>query len=493
MTEIAFMPATELLQAIRAKQIGCLEALDSFLDRIERINPEVNAIISFNIQKARELSHKADEALAQGENWGVLHGLPMTVKDVFEVKGMPTTAGAQLFRNHHPNRNADIVEKLVSNGAIIFGKTNLSEYAADWQSDNQVYGRTNNPWDFTKTPGGSSGGPAAALASGMTPLEIGSDMCGSMRIPAHYCGVYSHRSTYGIVSLRGHIPGVPGKLSQSDLASAGPMSLCADDLELALDVISGPPSPENIGWSLSLPDKRRNHLKDFRIATWFSDDFCRIDPELEEQYQRLVTFFKKRGIKIYELSSKEISLQEIYELCLVLAGGVMGQGLAPIQSLGVRLSLAALKPLRNLSPFSNGLDVYYGGMIQSHSDWLKAHEKRTRMRLFFSRFFEKFDVLLTPITPWTALPHMNHSSSSFIRTSLDVNGEKRNYIDHIPWISIATLLGLPATSAPIGKSSGNLPINIQIIGGPYCDKTTIDFARKLEKITGGFKPPAGLA
>ena len=206
MTDLAFRSATDLVAALRKREISSREALDHFLARAERFNPGINAIVAWDIEAARARAGAADAATARGQSWGPLHGLPMTIKDSIEVVGMPTTCGAPELREHRAVVNAPAVQRLLDAGAVLFGKTNLPIYAGDFQSYNEVYGTTNNPWDVTRIPGGSSGGAAAALAAGLTGFELGSDIGGSIRNPAHFCGVYGLKPSWGVVPSRGHIP-----------------------------------------------------------------------------------------------------------------------------------------------------------------------------------------------------------------------------------------------------------------------------------------------
>ncbi|HET8707899.1 MAG TPA: amidase family protein, partial [Pseudomonadales bacterium] len=234
-----YASAKSLLQAMQDGALSSRQLLELYIKRIEQKNAEINAVVATDLEAARKRADAADAARANGELWGPLHGLPMTIKDTYEVPGMPCTAGAPMYRNHQPSRAAVAVQKLIDAGAIIFGKTNVPLFASDLQSYNKIYGTTNNPWNKALTPGGSSGGAAAALAAGFTAAELGSDIGGSIRTPAHFCGVYGHKVTHGIISMRGHVPGPPGTLGEPDLAVAGPMARAAGDLALLLDVVAG--------------------------------------------------------------------------------------------------------------------------------------------------------------------------------------------------------------------------------------------------------------
>ncbi len=283
--DAAFASAGELAARLRQGEVSSRDLLDLFLERVEKLNPRINAVVTVDAARARAEAEGADEALARGDEVGPLHGLPMTVKDSLETEGMLTTSGAGELAGHVPAKDAVAVARLRSAGAIIFGKTNLASYASDVQTFNDLFGTTNNPWSTERSPGGSSGGAAAALAAGLTALELGSDIAGSIRNPAHYCGVFGHKPSYGLVPLRGHIPGPPGTLAEMDLGVAGPLARDADDLELALDAVAGP-LPEDAAYRLRLPPARGSSLQDYRGAAWLDDPFCPIDSEVGRSSQR---------------------------------------------------------------------------------------------------------------------------------------------------------------------------------------------------------------
>ena len=277
MTDLHFLPATELCRLLRDGDVSSVELLDHFLARVEAHNPGLNAVVALDAERARARAAEADAARRQGESWGPLHGLPITVKDAFETEGLVTTSGAPELRDHVPDSDADAVARLKAAGAVVFGKTNLPIHAGDLQTFNDVYGRTNNPWAPDRSPGGSSGGSAAALAAGLTGLELGSDIGGSIRNPAHYCGVFGLKPTWGVVPPRGHIPGPPGTLKPADVNVVGPLGRSAADLALGLDVLAGPAGLDAAGWRLALPPARNGGaLPGLRVATWFDDPFAPI-------------------------------------------------------------------------------------------------------------------------------------------------------------------------------------------------------------------------
>jgi len=484
--QYAYLSAKTLIEMIKSKQISSVELLNYFFKRVNEVNPKINAIISINEDYAIKRARSADNAVARGEYLGALHGLPITVKDVYEVEGFPVSSGTPFYKEHVVTKNADIVQRLVDEGAVIFGKTNVPFFAGDWQTYNSVYGTTNNPWNTEMTCGGSSGGPAAALAAGLTPVEVGSDLGGSIRIPAHYCGVYGHRPTYGITSIRGHIPGEPGDLAIPDLSSAGVMARTADDLELMLDVVCGAPYPYSVGWKLELPKPKAKELKEYRVFAWFYDDFCQIDRSIETKYNEVVKKLIENGVSVTEGRPEGYELKEIYKIMRNLSGSVVSTGLPLLYRLLIKAIIPFLSIAKDSSLSRSWLD-YLKGMIQGHSHWLELDEQRAKMKHLCAALFDKYDVLITPVAPCTAFPH-NHRP--IILRKLEINGIKRPYTDHIPWIAPATVFGLPATSVPVGLNEKGMPVNLQVIGGPFMDRVTIDFAKKLEDASiGGFVKP----
>ena len=334
MTDFAYLSATCLVSAIKEKQISCVELLEFYIDRIERLNPRINAVVATDFDNARIRAQKADEALLRGEDWGPLHGLPMTIKDAIEVAGIPCTSGSPKLKNHMPARNADVIEPLLGAGAVIFGKTNLPLFAQDYQTYNDVYGQTNNPWDVTRAPGGSSGGAAAALAAGLTGLEIGSDIGGSIRNPAHFCGVYGHKPTFDIVSFRGHIPPSPGLFPgdyslRGDIAVIGPMARSADDLELVMDLIAVPKKPLQTAWKFELPPSRKEKIKDFRVGVWLDDPDFPVDRLVGDCLSNLVDLLSKSGARVTE-KHPDINFKESHEIFLKLFTAVPNPGLQKI-------------------------------------------------------------------------------------------------------------------------------------------------------------------
>jgi amidase len=484
MRDIAFRSASELVAAIRKREISSRELLEHYLQRVERYNPKLNAVVTLDIEQAQKRADAADAALTRGEMLGPLHGLPMTIKDTIETSGIRTTAGAPIHADHVPTQDAPAVARLVSAGAVIFGKTNVPVFAADAQSYNPIFGTTNNPWDVTRSPGGSSGGAAAALAAGLVGLELGSDIGGSIRNPAHYCGVYGHKPTFDIIPLRGHIPGPPGSLSGTDIGVLGPLARSADDLALAMDLLTGPSRDRAVAWRLELPPPRRASLREYRIAAWLDDPVCPVDAEVRTRLESVVVALRKAGATVDEKARPTFTFADALRVYLSLLWAAMSPGLSPehIQSL--------VETRGQLLGDDESYDArFVRGSVQLHRDWLLANETREQYRVRWAEFFCTYDVLLCPVVPTVAIPH-NQSEPQFART-IRVNGQERPYLDLIAWAGLIGMVYLPATVAPVGQTAQGLPVGVQIVGPYLEDHTPIDFARRLADVVGGYEIPPG--
>ena len=475
MTDLAFRSATDLLQGLARGEFSSVELLRHQLARVDAINPRLNAVVTLDAERALARAAEADAARAGGRSWGALHGLPMTIKDSFETAGLRTTSGAPPLAQHVPERNAAAVQRLLDAGAIVFGKTNLPTFAMDVQSFNPVFGTTNNPWDTTRSPGGSSGGAAAALAAGLTPLELGSDIGGSIRNPAHYCGVYGHKPSFGIVPLTGHIPGPPGTLSETDIAVAGPMARSADDLALALDVLAGASARDAVAWKLTLPPPRRTSLREFRVAAWLDDEASPVDAAVKGRLEALVEALRSAGVGVDTRARPKHGLADALAVYYPLLFAATSPGL-PREQFDALVAKA-------------GSDDFARASTMRHRDWLVLNEQREKQRLNWARFFADHDVLLCPVTPTAAIVH-DHGDPGARR--ITVNGEARDYWDQVDWAGLCGAAMLPATVAPAGRTAGGLPVGVQIVGPYLEDRTTIEFARLIAPRVGGFDAPPGL-
>jgi len=488
MDALHYQPAHELLRQLEAGTLTSEQLAQALLGRIREKNPTVNAVVTLDESRVLEQAREADRQRASNMDLGPLHGLPLTIKDTWEVAGMPCTAGAPALRNHQPRRHADVIRRLEEAGAIILGKTNIPLYATDLQSYNKLFGITNNPYDPARTPGGSSGGAAAALASGFTPLEVGSDLAGSIRIPAHFCGVFGHKPSRSLVSFRGHIPGPPGTESQPDLAEGGPMARNAQDLQLLLNVIAGPRPAESRSWALAMEPARLERLDQARVGLWLEDPLCPVEDELVQGYRSLAKNLEDRGALVAEAKNPLLGLEHILPVYFNLLGSLIGTSLKPAQRRQMKWIARLQRWLHLFGPTTPYIGEYARGVNQKIYEWMQWSEVREKMRAEIETLFEDFDVLLTPITPTAAIRH-DHSQPVFKRR-ITVAGKPRAYMDQFCWIALATLLGLPATSVPIGRTRDGLPYNVQVIGAPGKDLTTIRFGALLEEHQlAGFVPP----
>ena len=431
MDDVVFRPAVALAKALRAGELGSRELLEQYISRVERLNPKVNAVVAVDLERARRRADEADAARKRGSLLGPLHGLPMTIKDSLETEGLCTTCGVPELAKHVPSRDATAVARLRAAGAVVFGKTNAPTWAMDVQTYNPVYGTTNNPWDTTRSPGGSSGGAAAAVAAGLTALEMGSDIGGSIRNPSHYCGVYGHKPSYGIVPGRGHLPPPPGTLADTDIGVVGPIARSAEDLALALEVVAGPDEDQAVGWRLALPPPRRGALRDYRVAAWLDDPACPVDDAVRGRLEAVVEALVKAGVRVEE--ARPVDFAEAYRDYLRL--------LLPVTTAGApdAVIAALAEHATQLAPDADDMQARVARFAtQRHRDWLAANEKRQHHRARWAAFFRDHDVLLCPASPVTAIEH-DHEGDVFTRT-MQVNGMTRPYADQVAWAG-ATVAG----------------------------------------------------
>jgi amidase len=449
--DVAFLPAVELLALLDQKELSSLELLDAYLDRVARHNPTVNAIVTLDAERARQRAEEADAAKARGESWGPLHGLPVTVKDVFETDGLLTTAGSPELAGYVPDRDAELVRRLRRAGAIVYAKTNTPTLAADGQTFNPLFGTTNNPWDLSRTPGGSSGGCGAALAAGLTPLSFGSDIAGSIRIPASFCGVYGHKPSFGLVPQRGHIPGPPGELIERDINVVGPLARDPRDLEVALSVLAGPLGQETLGWQFQLPLPPDRSLDQYRVAAWLDDPACPVDTSVTERLEAMVDGLRAAGAVVDTEARPGFELEE-----------------------AVRL-------------FQKLLWIREDPHL-THAEWLALDERRQACRDGWASLFHDFDVLVCPVCSTPPFPHDQRPREQ--RAYL-INGEMRPLSDYVAWPGLIGMAYLPSTSSPLGCNRDGMPIGVQVVGPYLADRRTMDFAAKLRAIIGGFERPPG--
>jgi amidase len=480
--DIATATATALTQAITDREISSRELLDQLLTRADQVNPALNAIVAWDIDRARAAATAADDATAHGETAGPLHGLPMTVKDTFETEGLVTTSGAPELAHYVPQTDAVTVARLKAAGAIIFGKTNTPLYAGDMQTYNDVYGRTNNPWDLSRTAGGSSGGPAAAVAAGLTPLELGSDIGGSIRNPAHYNGVYGLKPSWGIVPTRGHIPGPPGGLVETDVGVAGPIARSVADLRLALGLLAGPLPQDAVGWRLELdPGSGLSEVSELRIATVFGEgaDVTPVSGEVRANLDSFAARLADAGARV-EAVALPVPLAEGFRAWRDLTMPIFGLGLPEEEF----QQLAKLENVPGDDP-----ELVMGRALTSRfRSWMRANQRRQHQRVAWAGFFEQYDAVLAPVMPTAAFPH--DTDRPMAERLVDIDGVAVSYFTGAAWVGAIGAALLPVVTLPTGPSPAGLPVGVQVIGPFLSDLRLLRIAELLDAAAGpGFIPP----
>ena len=463
--------AAELAHLVADGVLGSRELLALTRARIEREGPALNAVVTTDWERAEREALAADEAVARGDRIGPLHGLPMSIKDSIETEGIRTTSGAPELRDHVPGVDATAVARLRAAGAVVYGKTNVPAWASDSQCFNSLFGTTNNPWDQRRTPSGSSGGAAVAVATGMSTLELGSDLGGSIRMPAHYCGIYGLKPTFGIVSLRGHLPPAPGWLVDMDMAALGPLGRSPDDLELALQVLAGAEGPAASAWRFTLPPPRRATLRDYRIGMLVDDPACPVDAATRTAMEQLAVTLRQAGARVVPLDA---------------AGPSIGEGLHLFRRLVAHLMGLFMSDEDFSAMASEASSTWQRNVTITARDHVAARQARALYSASWDRVFTDLDVVLTPTMPTQAIPHDQEPDVDARRILVD--GVPRPYGEQYAWVQAPSAAHLPCAVAPLPTVDG-LPMGVQVVGPRYEDATVIDVARRLAQVTGGYRPP----
>lgn len=479
----SFKTATELSAALAAKQVSAIELAEEAIARIERHDGKINAICVRDFERALQAARVADASLARGERKPLL-GIPLTVKESFNVAGLPTTWGFVPQKDFRPAADALTITRVKDAGGVILGKTNVPVGLSDWQSYNEIYGTTNNPYDLGRTPGGSSGGSSAALAAGYGPLSLGSDIGGSLRVPAFHCGVYTHKPTIGLVAPRGHTPPpFPPLVLDRDMAVLGPMARSAADLGLALDVIAGPdPLEAGIGYKLALPPPRHSLLKDFRVLVVDGHPLLPPNKEVRASIDALAGNLEQAGASVARQSPLLPDFAESSRLYMRMLMAFLASFWPAEQYEAFKAAAAQLKPDDDSLAAER-----LRGIATSHRAWVLDEGARGRLRAQWRELFRNFDAVICPVMPTQAYPH-DHSPEQEKRR-VNIDGRDYVYPDQLAWPGIATLPGLPATAIPTGFASDGLPVGVQILGPWLEDRTPIKLAELIEREFGGFVPP----
>jgi amidase len=478
----------ELVQALQARKISATELVAQTIARIEILDKRLNAVVVRDFERARAAAKAADAALARGERQPLL-GIPITIKEAFNVAGLPTTWGDPRSKDFIAKGDAVLVSRVRGAGAVILGKTNVPLQLSDMQSYNDLYGTSKNPWDLARTPGGSSGGSAAALAAGFGPLSFGSDLGGSLRVPAHFCGVFAHKPSLSLVPDRGHTPpAVPPLARDPDLAVVGPMARTAADLALALDVVAGPDEERaGIGYRLALRPARHDDLKSFRVLVIDTHPLMPTGLAVRAALARLSERLSRCGVKIEHASPLLPDLANSARIFMRLWSSFRAAVAPPNLYEEMRRSAEALAPDDESLAAERTRAA-----VMTHRDWFAADAARVRLRQQWRMLFREWDVVLCPVMPTPAFLH-DHSLPIEAR-NIEIDDKPYPYRDaYLVWSELATVSGLPATTVPIDRAETGLPIGAQIVGPFLEDRTTLAFAALIEREFGGFVAPPGYA
>jgi amidase len=482
MADLIFKSALDQGRLLQTGKISARELLEACLTQYARHNEAVNAVVVTDIPRAQHAADAADKRLKTGKPLSPIDGVPMTVKESFDWTGTPSTFGDPALINNIPAIDAEAIKRMAAAGAVIYGKTNVPLDLADWQSFNAIYGTTNNPWNLGRTPGGSSGGSAAALATGMSSLELGSDIGASIRNPAHYCGVYGHKPSYGVVPYRGQMR--PGMVMPADITVAGPLARSAKDLSAMMEILVGEVSPESRAIGIALPNSPQKSLKDFRVAVKTTSVICDVDMAVQGKILGLAERLSSRVAKLSFSAAPSFSDEENYETFITLLRATASRKLTDTE-----YSAAVAKAASLSKSDKSYVATMTRAFALSHRDWLKVNERPHHMRYAWDAFFEDWDVLLCPIAASTAFPH-DHVGERHERL-ITVNGKRVSTIDQRFWAGYSGAYYLPSTMAPLGLAADGLPVGLQIITRQFGDTTSLKFAELIEREYGGFEPPPG--
>lgn len=480
---IALRSAADQAAAIASGDLSASELLEVTLERYERLNPAINAIIYTQLDVARSRAKAADAATAAGESWGPLHGVPMTIKEAWDWVGSPSTSGHPDRKDWRPERNSEAIDRLLDAGAVIYGKTNLPVSMADWQTFNPVYGSTGNPWNPEYTPGGSSGGAAAALAAGLTALELGSDIGASIRNPSHYCGLFGHKPTFGLVPIIGH--GNPGSPTMLDIGVGGPMARYATDLTLGLDIVAGAGGLDARGWNLELPEPRKTDPRKLKVAVMLESDCCvEQDSELTEQLAATVDAVGELGVQLDYDARPALDFEREHFNYMMLLRSATGTEAS-------EEAYAAQQP--HAERWDKGDRDYRAlmaaGITLTHWEWAQHHAEREAARLVWDAFFDEYDLLLCPTAASAAYPKDEDGARA--DRYITVNGEPQHTTDQLFWAGMSCGVYLPGTVAPAGFTKSGMPCGLQIVAGHLRDRESLAFAEFMEQELGGYVTPPG--
>jgi amidase len=456
-----------IVELLERREVSARELLAAQLDRIDRLDGDVNAVVTIRPDEALAHASAIDEARANGATLGPLAGVATTIKDAIATAGMRSTGGAVELADHIPLEDATVVERLRAAGVIVVGKTNVPRWSSDYQTYNEMFGTTANPWDLTRTPGGSSGGPAAAVAMGFTPFEIGTDIGGSIRVPSSFCGIVGHKPSFGIIPTYGYLDNPVSHRNVADVNVFGPMTRTVDDAELLLGLLAGPSPDDAPAWTLALPPPRATALDELRVVAWLDDPFNPVEPEVADVLTAAVVALERAGTRIDHERRPAIDP-------------------AVASAEGLRLISAATAISDDEDEYASALAA---GHELHHRQWDVLHRRRGEVRRRWNEFFADVDVLLCPVIAVPPFRHVHHDSGeNWLHVTLPEYGD-RHYSSLIGWSALIGSAYLPATVVPVGVTADGLPVGIQIVAPYLHDRTALAAARCVESVLGGYRPP----
>lgn len=484
---LTFLPASTLATMLRAGDITSRHTVEAFFAHIKKQNPTYNAIVTLDEAEALARADQADQAMRDGKPCGPLHGVPITIKDTYRVKGSRTTAGYLPLKDHIPDGDAVAVQLLRDAGAIIIGRTNTPTLAMDMQTVNPIFGTTNNPWDVQRTPAGSSGGCATALATGMTALSLGSDLAGSIRLPASFCGVYGLKPTHGVVSFEGHVVPLPGEINgYRTLAVAGPLARSIDDLALALDVLTQPTSRDrNVAPLLA---DLGDHVDISKLKIAWTDDFggVPVSAEIKDKLHAFVTTLAQAGATVHKTEPQGMDYNEIWETWGSFVGAQGNYAMSNVKRfIGHLFSKSTVQNIPMQRKIVGPISV---------QKLMQAFELQSQYITKMDNFLSDYDVWLCPVSATTAFKHHAHSKMlgnfKIYNTPLRVDGaDIHYYVATQSYTTVFSTTNSPVVSMPIGLGSSGLPVNIQVAGKRYSDRRLLEVAKVLDSYTDKFLYP----
>jgi Asp-tRNA(Asn)/Glu-tRNA(Gln) amidotransferase A subunit family amidase len=468
MTELTFLSAVSMAEQVRLKKLSPVELVSAHLARIERLNPRINAFVQVDAEGARRQARAAEDAVARGEKLGRLHGVPVSIKSSIEVEGLRCEAGTKLRAGFVARQDAPLVSRLRKAGAIILGTTNAPELLMAWETDNLLYGRTNNPWDLSRTPGGSSGGEAAAIAAGCSAGGVGSDGGGSIRVPAHFSGICGLKPTPGRIPATGHFPTSVGPFAL--LGVVGPMARTIEDLKVLFEVMQGPDDGDPSSVPVPVRWLQREDLKKLRIGYFEDDGRTPVTVETRAAVRKAAEALTRAGFRVEPFRPEGLEqARRLWWQLFGIAGGML------------------------LGPMTSGREADLSPVLKQFSSWVAAEPTHTgqtlldtwikrdviRMEIFFQ--MREYPILLCPVA---AIPAFRHGERSW-----NIDGQIVEYLDAWSYTEWFNLLGTPAAAVPFGRSKEGLPIGVQIVARPWEEELVLAVAAELETQRGAWQAP----